>query len=169
MKKIILGSLLTSLLMLSLSAQAYKAGSSSAGLDHQKLGVGINLGEPLGANARYFLNQRWAGDLIVGYGFGEEGFIVAPSVQFHFKDLLDYNGNTFSIIPYVGTGLKFGVDMGGAHDGDGIVAVRFPVGVGFLTHEGKFEISAEFAPGIEFEPESEFDMTGGIGLRYYFW
>jgi hypothetical protein len=166
MKKILIFVLLSFIIALP-QTQAYKAGST--GIDHKKLGLGLHLGEPLGANARYFFNQKFAADLTIGYGFGEEGFIIAPSGQFHFKDILDYDGDTFSLIPYLGAGLKFGVDMAGPHDGDGIVAVRLPVGAAFLTSQGKFEISVEVAPGVEFTPDSEFDITGGIGLRYYFW
>lgn len=35
------------------------------------------------------------------------------------------------------------------------------------NRHGAFEISAEVAPGVEFNPKNEFDITGGLGLRYY--
>lgn len=138
------------------------------GADNKRLGLGINLGEPLGFDGRYYFMDRFSADLIVGYGFGEEGFIIQPSLLFNLRDILDYDGNNWSLVPYFGAGLKTGVDMAGANDGDGIAAVRFPLGATVLMQGGTFEISLEFAPGVEFSPETEFDPTGGVGLRYYF-
>ena len=144
------------------------AQAAGAGSDNKKLGLGINLGEPLGANARFFFLDRFAADLTVGYGFGEQGFVIQPSLLFHLRRILDYNGSNFSIVPCFGAGLKTGVDLAGANDGDGIVAARFPIGAACFLKNGTFEISLEFAPGIEFSPQTKFDPTGGIGLRYYF-
>ena len=141
-----------------LFAKQYKATES------RKFGVGVNLGEPLGANARYYFFEHLSGDLTVGYGFEEHAFIVQPSVLFHLKNILDYNGRDFSVVPYFGGGFKTGIARGG----QGVAAVRFPVGASWILSDGEFEISVEFAPGIEFNPENEFDATGGVGLRYYF-
>lgn len=136
--------------------------------DNRKLGLGVNIGEPIGLNARYYFVDKFSADLIVGYGFGEQGFIIQPSILFNLRDILDYNGYDYSVIPYFGVGVKTGVDLAGAHKDSGIAAMRFPIGVNWVLKRGEFEISAEFAPGVEFAPETEFDATGGLGLRYFF-
>lgn len=138
------------------------------GSDNKKFGLGVNLGEPLGYDGRYYLADQFSIDLAVGYGFGEEAFIVQPSLLFHLRNILDYDGPDWSAVPYFGAGLKTGVDVAGPHKDSGIAAMRFPVGNTFVMKRGKFEISLEFAPGVEFTPETEFDATGGVGLRYYF-
>lgn len=138
------------------------------GAENKRLGVGVNLGEPIGYNARFFLIDQFALDLTIGYGFGEEGFIIQPSALFYLRRILDYNDQDLSLVPYFGAGLKTGVDIAGRNDGEGIAAMRFPVGGAVVLKEGVFEISVEFAPGFEFSPTSDFDGTGGIGLRYYF-
>lgn len=159
MKKIIVA-----IFLLVLPATAF-----SLGAENKRLGVGLNLGEPIGYNARFFFFDQLAADLTIGYGFAEQAFIIQPSALFYLRRILDYNGKEFSLVPYFGAGLKTGVDISGRNDGQGIAAMRFPVGAAFVLKEGVFEASVEFAPGVEFTPDSGFDGTGGIGLRYYFW
>lgn len=156
---------LAAVIALSLAASTARAKEA---VGHKKLGLGINLGEPLGFDARYYLLDHFSADLVLGYGFGEQGFIIQPSALFHLNGILDYNGGNFSVVPYFGAGLKTGIDLAGANKDSGIVALRFPVGTTFLLKDGAFEISLEFAPGVEFTPITEFDPTGGIGLRHYF-
>lgn len=138
------------------------------GSENKRLGVGINLGEPLGFDGRFYFFRQFSLDLVLGYGFGEEGFIIQPSLLFNLRNLLDYDGSHWSLVPYFGAGVKTGVDMAGARDGQGIAVARFPLGASWILKGGAFEISVEFAPGAEFSPETRFDPTGGIGLRYYF-
>lgn len=140
----------------------------AGGAANKKLGLGINLGEPLGFSTRFFFLNRFSGDLVIGYGFGEKAFIIQPSLLFHLRGILDHDGNNWSLVPYFGAGFKTGVDVAGANDGEGVVALRFPIGASAFLRQGTFEVSLEFAPGVEFNPQTRFDPTGGIGLRYYF-
>lgn len=142
--------------------------AQAQGVESRRFGVGVNLGEPMGANARYFFYDFLAADVTVGYGFGEEGLIFQPSALFYFRDIADYDGDGFSLVPYLGLGIKTGVDLAGGNDGEGIFALRFPIGVAWVIKEGRLELNAEFGPGVEFSPETEFDVTGGVGIRYYF-
>ena len=155
--------LLTFLIITLTSPAALARGSAN-----KTLGLGVNLGEPIGYSARFFFLDQFSADLIVGYGFAEESFAIQPSLLFHLRDILDYDDEKFSLVPYFGAGLKTGIDMAGRRDGQGIAALRFPVGASFFLENGAFEISLEFAPGVEFTPTTGFDGTGGIGLRYYF-
>lgn len=143
-------------------------GVMARGVENKTLGVGVNLGEPIGLSARLHFFDQLALDLVTGYGFDEKAFIIQPSLLFYLRGILDYNGRNYSLIPYFGAGFKTGVVTSGRHDGDGVAAMRFPIGASIVLKEGTFEISAEFAPGVEFNPKDDFDATGGIGLRYYF-
>lgn len=136
----------------------------ASGSGDRTWGVGVNLGEPMGFNTRVYFLEHIAGDLTLGYGFEEEGFIIQPSILFHLKGILDYNGGDFTAVPYFGTGFKTGV----AKNDKVVGAMRFPVGVAWQLSDGEFEIGAELAPGFEFNPDNEFDMTGGLQLRYFF-
>ncbi len=139
------------------------------GVAPRKFGLGLSLGEPLGVNARYYFADRFSGDLTVGYGFGEESFVIMPNALFHFRDMLEIKGDSFSVVPYMGVGLKTGVDIAGANDGDFVFAAKLPLGATLILEDGQIEIAAEFSPGIEFSPDTEFDPTGAIIVRYFFW
>ncbi|GEM_PF-417799 len=142
----------------------WEISAEARGSDNKKFGLGVNLGEPIGMDARYYFLKNFSADLIVGYGFDEHAFIIQPSVLVNFRDVLDYDGQDFSVVPYFGVGLKTGV----TRSSQGVAAMRFPLGATWVIKDGTFEISAEFAPGVEFNPVNEFDATGGLGLRYYF-
>ncbi len=141
-------------------------GEYSGSEEYKKFGLGINLGEPMGLNARYFLLKQLAVDLNFGYGFGEEGLIIQPSALFYLRDIIDYKDKDFTFTPYFGLGLKTGISFAGPN-AEGIAAMRFPIGGSWMVKD-IFEITAEFAPGVEFTPETGFNPTGSIGLRYYF-
>lgn len=138
------------------------------GAEHKKLGTGVSIGEPIGYSSRFFLMDQLSLDLVFGYGFAEEALVIMPTVSFHLRRILDYDGEKFSLVPYFGGGLKTGIDLGGRNDGEGLVGMRFPLGASLVVADGAFEIGAELAPGAEFSPDSGFDLTGGISLRYYF-
>lgn len=146
------------------SSLSFETRGEARGSDNKKFGLGVNLGEPIGMDARYYFLKNFSGDLIIGYGFEEHAFIIQPSVLVNFRDVLDYDGADFSMVPYFGAGFKTGV----TRNNRGVAAMRFPVGATWVIKDGTFEISAEFAFGVEFNPDNEFDATGGIGLRYYF-
>ncbi|MBI4212509.1 MAG: hypothetical protein HY540_07725 [Deltaproteobacteria bacterium] len=144
------------------------ATAANLGAKNKRFGLGVNIGEPLGLNARYYFIDRLSFDFVTGYGFGEEGYILQPSLLVNLRRLIDYDGKDWSFVPYFGAGVKTGVDVGGRNKDRGIFAMRFPIGANFILKKGLLEISAEFAPGAEFKPDTEFDPTGGIGIRYYF-
>lgn len=157
MKKIIL----SLALLLALIPQITHA----RGSDNKRLGVGVNLGEPIGFDGRFYFTEQFTLDLVTGYGFEEKGFIVQPSLLFNLRNILDYDTKDASLVPYFGAGFKTGIAKGG----DGVAALRFPVGATYIMKDGEFEVSLEFAPGVEFSPDNQFDITGGLGFRYYFW
>ena len=158
LKTISIVALTLSLCLSPLLAQAAR------GARHQTLGVGVNLGEPIGFDGRLYFLEHLSLDLITGYGFDEKAFIIQPSILFNMNDVLDYNGRNFSFVPYFGAGFKTGI----AEGGNGVAALRFPLGLNWVLQRGLYEVSLEFAPGVQFSPgNTAFDATGGVGLRYF--
>ena len=138
------------------------------GVDNRRIGFGVNLGEPIGFDGRLYFTDQFLLDLVVGYGFSEEAFIIQPSLLIPLRGILDYDAPRYSLVPYFGAGFKTGVVLSGHDDGEGVAAFRFPIGTTWVMKEGRFELSVEFAPGVEFNPDEGFDATGGLGLRYFF-
>jgi hypothetical protein len=69
---------------------------------------------------------------------------------------------------YIGVGGKVGIRGKKDNERKTIVGIRVPLGVGAQWTSIPLEVYAEVAPGIEVVPGTEFDLTGGVGVRYYF-
>lgn len=116
-------------------------------------GIGIVLGEPTGLSYK-------GGNLAIGLGwsFASDKNRIDATIDWwlinkDFIEMLDW---------YLGVGIKgkFGTDTVG-------VGVRVPIGIQWWIAD-ELELFAELAPGISLFPDTNPDLSGGIGLRYYF-
>lgn len=133
----------------------------------KRFGVGIIAGDPTGLSAKGYVTERFAIDGIFSWSFVDEAFIIIGDLTYDFLDI-PINSSKFSLPFYAGAGMKIGFDQKGKNDGETLVGVRVPVGVALQWTNYPIEVFFEVAPGIELSPESEFDVTGGIGVRFYF-
>jgi hypothetical protein len=123
--------------------------------------VGVIMGVPTGLSAKYWLNKRTALDAGAALNlfddesvefYGDYLFnIAAPEVQ----------GGRLPL--YVGLGPTFGVA-----DEDFSFGGRVPVGAQYLVPNGRLTFFAEVAPIVEFVPDSDFEVSGGGGVRLTF-
>ena len=118
-----------------------------------KQGIGLVFGEPTGFSYK-------AGNLAIGLGwsFASDKNRIDATIDWwlinkDFVETLDW---------YLGVGIKgkFGTDTVG-------VGVRVPIGIQWWIAD-ELELFAELAPGISLFPDTNPDLSGGIGLRYYF-
>lgn len=132
-----------------------------------RFGAGIILGEPTGASLKYWLNDRLAIDGAIGASFHDDGDDDS-SLYLH-GDLLYHN---FDLIP-VSKG-RLPVYIGGGalvrfrDDEDNQVGVRIPVGLSYMFDNAPVDIFAEIAPTIDVAPDVRGEITGGIGIRFWF-
>lgn len=124
-----------------------------------RLGLGVYIGAPTGITGKYLVSYSNSVDALFGWQFGN-----SFHMQGHYNfNLLDerYKSGVFHI--YVGPGLFFRAvskrtDSFGA---SGNLGVAY-----FLKR--RFEFFFEVSPKLVFYPGSEFDLTGGLGFRFYF-
>lgn len=125
-------------------------------------GAGIIIGEPTGISLKY--NNFAAG--------------IAWSIDDYFHVHCDYWFHQAGLVKqldwFIGGGVKIKAfddhDEGRNHDDDHhstAIGVRVPVGLQYFVVP-KVEIFGEIVPGIYLFPDTDFDMDGGIGARYYF-
>jgi hypothetical protein len=155
-------------LLVTIGAASYaEAGTDPYGPQNKRFGIGIIAGEPTGLSLKGYLTSQFAIDAIASWSFVEDSFTLIGDLTY---DFFDFNTNlsSFSLPFYAGAGVKIGFDQGGKNDGKTIVGVRIPIGVAMQFVKYPVEVFFEVAPGIEFSPETEFDFTGGIGARFYF-
>lgn len=125
-----------------------------------KLGVGVIGGQPFGPTLEYWINEKAAVDL--GAGFNHDGIIYG-----------DYLWHGWELRPRGDEGrLGFYAGLGGRFENqkhqDDKYAARVPFGVSFIFNKYPIELFGELVPVIQFSPESDLDLDGGIGARVYF-
>jgi len=55
------------------------------------------------------------------------------------------------------------------HEGnDSRLGVRLPIGLDYLFEGGRFDVFIEVAPVLDLVPDTDFDLSGGVGARFYF-
>ena len=151
MKKLIAILFLAAILLFPISLAAQDSG----------FGLGIILGEPTGISFKNWVSGRGAIDFAVAWSFGNE-----DAIHVH-ADCLHHNFRLFKVekgdlVFYYGIGGRVKAEKKSR------VGVRIPVGVSYLFERDPLEIFFELGPILDLSPRTEFFVTGGIGIRYYF-
>lgn len=134
--------------------------TSSAG----KLGVGLIVGEPTGISAKYWLNDTLALDGAVGWSSHDHTDLYLHSdVLWHNFDLLPVSRGSLPVYFGVGGLVRFRDD-----NRDNDVGVRVPVGVSYLFDTAPIDVFAEIAPAVDVAPSVRGEITGGVGIHYWF-
>ena len=167
MKRRMIGSFFVALIFFVLAVERPASARTPAdyGPKGKRLGAGLYLGEPTGLTLKGYLSRRLALDGIFAWSFIDNAFTIIGDVTY---DILDIPVDSSSItLPfYAGAGGKIAINAG--RDDRTEAAIHVPVGVGVQWVNHPVEVFLEVAPGIKVAPETEFDLTGGIGARYYF-
>ena len=128
------------------------------------LGVGVIIGEPTGMSLKYWLNETMAVDGAFGWSTEDD------SVFYMHGDLLWHN---FDLIPVSRGRLPVYFGVGGLvrfrdNGNDNQVGIRVPIGLSYMFDDLPLDIFAEIGPAIDVEPDVRGEITGGIGVRYWF-
>ena len=122
-----------------------------------EIGIGIVVGEPTGLTFK-------KDNLVIGIGWS---FASADDridatidwwlVEDNLTEILDW---------YIGAGAKVRLNLNQNTDTFNI-GLRIPVGIQWWPAK-ELEVFGEIAPGLLLFPATDFDVSAGIGLRYYF-
>lgn len=131
--------------------------------DH-RLGVGLILGEPIGASVKYWLNEQMAVDGALGFStHNHSPFYVHADLLWHKFDLIEVSEGKLPVYFGVGGLLRFR-DGGRSND----AGIRVPVGVDYLFDNLPVDVFAEIGPALDVAPDVHGEITGGIGVRFWF-
>ncbi|MEN3038223.1 MAG: hypothetical protein ABDI07_03570 [Candidatus Kryptonium sp.] len=123
-----------------------------------KLGLGIYLGVPIGVTGKYLLTRDSNIDALLAWRFNNAFFM---QTHYNFVFELDRYKNG-SLNFYLGPGVFFVA----ASNYSGLGASgNFGVNY-FLKY--RYEFFLEISPKFSLIPGTGFDVTGGIGFRFYF-
>ena len=144
------------------------------GPQNKPFGLGLSLGEPAGVNAKYWIDNKSAIDMAIGYGFFPyHGAALFADYVYHVFTLVKAGEVPFNLLFYMGVGAKLGFWRYHRHDKDkdGVgLGIRIPFGVTMLFTSAPFDLFLEITPSMAFiTPEPfYFDFDACLGGRFYF-
>lgn len=138
--------------------------------DKKYVGIGFILGEPTGLDAKFFLNNEHALEFGLAWELsGENELHLQGDYLWHRYGLIDLNnGDEMPLFFGVGARLIVREEDIGEDDDRDIFGIRFPIGLAYMFTNYPFDIFAEIVPILDVAPESDFDLEGAIGARFWF-
>ena len=135
--------------------------SGNAAAQESGFGLGIILGEPTGISFKNWIGSRTAIDSGVAWSFGNN-----DSLHLH-ADYLVHDFNFFKIKKGK-LALYYGIGGRVKTEKKSRIGVRIPIGISYIFENAPLDIFLELAPLLDLVPSTEFGLTGGVGIRYYF-
>jgi hypothetical protein len=132
----------------------------SAGAD---VGVGVIAGEPTGLSFKLWGDGASGLDAASGWSFGDEGRLYLHA-DYLWQRMIEDREIGGTVPFYFGVGGRVLLREGR----DSRLGIRIPLGLDYFFEEGRFNVFVELAPIIDLVPETEFDLSGGVGLRFLF-
>lgn len=128
---------------------------------NNRFGLGVILGEPTGICFKKWFGSQTAIDGAVAWSFGNN-----DSMHLH----IDYLVHNFNLFKEEKNKLLFYYGIGGRvkTEKKSRVGIRVPVGINYIFEKAPLDIFLEVGPLLDLVPATEFGLSGGIGIRYYF-
>ena len=124
-------------------------------------GLGVIIGEPTGLSAKLWTGGSNAFVFGAAWSFRGEGRVLLQA---------DYTWHTSNLLAS-GPGrmpLYYGIGGRIILDDDPLVGVRIPVGLNYQFAGEPIDLFIEIVPILDLTPETDFDVGGGIGIRFWF-
>lgn len=125
-------------------------------------GMGIIVGEPTGLSAKLWTGSSNSFNFAAAWSFKGPGALLAQT---------DYVWHSFDLIPVATGKLPLYYGIGGRvifYDDDLAVGVRIPVGLNYIFASAPIDIFLEVVPVMNLIPSTDFDVNGGLGIRFFF-
>jgi hypothetical protein len=127
----------------------------------QDFGLGFMLGEPTGISFKKWTGNKTAIDGAVAWSFsGQDSLHLHADYLVHSFDLIKVEKGRLPLYFGLGARLKLGDPTR--------FGVRIPVGVSYIFEGASLDIFFELVPILDLAPDTDFKISGGIGIRYYF-
>jgi hypothetical protein len=125
------------------------------------IGVGMILGEPTGLCGKVWIGNRAAFDAAVAWSFSDESAVhIHADYLLHTFDLISADDRRMPVYYGIGARLKLAEKS--------LVGVRIPVGSAIMFDSAPLDVFLEIVPLMDLVPDTEFNLNGSIGIRYYF-
>ena len=142
---------------------AIHPGTTRADHDKGPFGIGIIFGEPTGIDGKLFLTPSNAVEGAVAWSLsGNNNLHLQVEYLYHRYDLITVKKGQLPL--FFGVGGRF-IFREKAKD---IIGVRIPVGLAYEFEGAPFDVFGEIVPILDITPDTDFDLEGAIGGRFWF-
>jgi len=143
-------------LALALTAQTSAAQTS-------KFGLGIIVGEPTGVDAKWFLSGGNAIEAAAGWSLSSDNELhIQVDYLYHRYDLIKVDKGKLPMFFGIGGRIQFRENQ------DDKVGIRIPIGLAYEFAGAPFDVFVEIVPILDLTPDTDFDLAGAIGGRFWF-
>jgi hypothetical protein len=131
----------------------------------KQVGLGFIVGEPTGIDFKFFLNKTNALQFALAWSLNDEKDLhIQGDYIWHRYDVIDLdNGDQMPLYFGIGGRVVLIDDPG-----DDVVGIRFPVGLDYIFADYPFDVFVEIVPILDLAPDTDFDLEGAIGARFWF-
>ena len=138
----------------------FLAFSLSATYAQNNFGIGIILGEPTGVSAKLWTSSTNAFDFAAAWSFKGDGHLLLQADYVWHSPLTRTSSGKLDLYYGIGGRIIFRDDP--------LVGARIPVGLDYKFTSAPIDIFAELVPILDFVPSTNFNLGGGIGVRFWF-
>jgi len=143
------------------STKSKPKGSSE--VENKNVGIGIIVGEPTGLNIKWFLANGQAISGSVAWSLsGDSDLHLQAEYLFHRYDLISVEKGRLPL--YFGVGARLIL----RENADNTFGARVPVGLAYEFSGAPFDVFVEVVPILDLTPDTDFDLEGAIGGRFWF-
>jgi len=126
------------------------------------VGIGGQIGEPSGVTLKVYNPGRVSYDFLAAWNLDDFFYLNVHGV---YESHLDDEGRVHF---FYGPGAFIGLrDRPRDQDDDVVLGISGTFGLNYLI--GNAEIFGQVTPRLELVPDTEGDVGGGVGVRFYFW
>ena len=123
-------------------------------------GAGVIFGEPTGLSLKSWLSSKNAVDAAITWSSIDDFLYLHADFLIHNFDIIDVSDGQLPLYFGIGAKVGFGNDL--------IFGARIPIGLDYMFSGAPVDIFVELVPGLAIIPGFDFDIDGGIGIRYWF-
>jgi len=123
-------------------------------------GIGIILGDPTGLSAKLYTGNNNAFDFAAAWSFKGSGHLLLQADYVWHSSLSRTSSGMFALYYGIGGRIIFSNDPN--------VGVRIPIGIDYVFSTAPVDIFLEVVPVLDLIPSTDFDLNGGIGVRFWF-
>ncbi len=126
------------------------------------VGIGGQIGDPSGVTLKFATSRGYALDFLAAWDLNDDFFFLNVHALYE-RSLGTEPGLNF----FFGPGGFVGFfDGNGRGNDDAVVGISGTFGVNYYID--RFELFAQLTPRLALIPETDGDLGGGVGVRFYF-